>query len=108
MTQTEAMLELIRRAPATNDPARQSRASLSASELGQLKALMKQTKHSYPAQEIPEETVEMWAPAWIALAEKYGVAALQRAPQAHMMASRFLPPPVRATRADRAPDARAG
>jgi hypothetical protein len=66
---------------------------LTESEVEQLGILMEQTKLSYPGQEILKETVEMWAPAWMALAEKFGMAALRRGLQDHMMSSRFFPQP---------------
>lgn len=91
--ETEVALDRILRAPETSALAQQSRARLTNSELSQLEALMTQTKASYPAQEIPPETVEMWAPAWMALAIQYGLPAIRAALQAHMLASRFFPHP---------------
>jgi hypothetical protein len=67
--------------------------SLDVYGLEQVSMLMDQTKRSYPSQEIPEETVEMWAPAWIALAIKFGLPAIRAALGEHLMASRFFPQP---------------
>jgi hypothetical protein len=89
----ELALDKILRAPETNSLARQSEKSLSRSELQQVGMLMEQTKNSYPAQEIPEETVAMWAPAWIALSSLYGIPAVKKALQRHMLTSRFFPLP---------------
>ena len=69
--ETESALDRIMRAPETNSLARQSGTSLTRLELQQVGMLMEQTKNSYPAQEIPVETVEMWAPAWIGLSTLY-------------------------------------
>lgn len=91
---TEIMLERVLRAPATGDLARPSEARLSDSDLDQLQALMTQTKAAFPAQEIPPETMDMWAPAWMALALKYGLDSIRTALQAHVMESRFFPLPA--------------
>ncbi|QNI37499.1 hypothetical protein [Edaphobacter albus] len=89
----ELALDRILRAPETNSLAQTSGKSLTRLELQQVGILMEQTKNSYPAQEIPEETVEMWAPAWIALSTLYGISAMKKALQRHMLASRFFPLP---------------
>ena len=73
---------------------RQSGVSLTNSEVGQLEALMAQTKLSYPNQEIPPETLEMWAPAWMWLAIKYGLVTLKIALQEHVVTSKFFPQPA--------------
>ena len=72
---------------------KQSRMCLDDYALEQLALLMEQTKRSYPGQEIPEETVEMWAPVWATLATLHGIPALRMALQAHMLASRYFPHP---------------
>ncbi len=55
---------------------------------------MEQTKVSYPNQEIPPETVEMWFPAWMTLALGFGMPALEAALRGHMLSSRFFPHPA--------------
>jgi hypothetical protein len=93
-TKVEVYLEEILQAPKMSALQRQSHASLTDSDTNQLATLMTQTKNNYPGQEIPEETLEMWVLAWMALAQKYGIAALRRALQTHMTASRFFPHPA--------------
>jgi hypothetical protein len=91
---TDAALDKILRAPETNSLARQSGKSLTRTEVQQVGMLMEQTKNSYPSQAIPEETVAMWAPAWIALSTFYGIPAMKKALERHMLASRYFPHPA--------------
>jgi hypothetical protein len=90
----EAELSRVLQAPETNALAKQSTQSLNATQLKQLGELMKQTKQSFPNQEIPRETLDMWFPAWMTLATAYGMAAVERALREHMLASRFFPQPA--------------
>ncbi len=80
-------------APAIGAAAQQSTPRLKLTDLEQLRLLMKQTKESYPAQEVPPETIAMWLPAWMTLAALHGIPALRTALQAHMLASRYFPHP---------------
>jgi len=87
-------LSRILQADETSDRRVRSGAHLTPSGVDQVAALMEQTKHAYPQQEIPPETARMWAPAWIALAVKYGLEAMEAALGEHMLASRFFPLPA--------------
>jgi hypothetical protein len=89
----ELALDKILRAPETNSRGLASAKHLTNSELNQLEMLMEQTKAAYPAQSIPPETAEMHAPAWIALSTLYGISAMRKALQRHMLMSRFFPLP---------------
>jgi hypothetical protein len=89
----EVSLERILQANETAEVALRSTAHLTPCELDEVESLMGQMKDAYPAQEIPLETVLMWAPAWAALAAKYSIAALRAALSDHILASKFFPNP---------------
>lgn len=94
MQRAGGALRVILQANETSDRLARSGERLTPSELSQVEALMEQTKFAYPQQEIPPETAAMWAPAWIALALKYGIPAMRAALAEHMLGSRFFPQPA--------------
>ena len=95
-------------APAIGAAAQQSTPRLKAYELGAApKLLMKQTKESYPAQEVPPETIAMWLPAWMTLAALHGIPALRTALQAPHARVAILSPSLGAAKAPGRDEARA-
>lgn len=92
---TEQQLDKILRMPGSSRVPEQSMLPVkSTAHLEQIRVLMKQAACAYPAQELTPETVTVWLPIWIEMAEKHGMRALAEAVKQHMRTSRFFPLPA--------------
>lgn len=99
MRQVAAQLEKILQMPGISVMGPTSvPSSVSSEVIDQVELLMSQTKHHYWSQEPPLETLRVWAPVWVKLANEYGLEAMRRALETHKLASEFFPLPAHISR----------